>query len=83
MELGDFFLKYPETNSYWYILRFLRARNFHLQKAKEQLLSFFQFRDQVDMRKIQSLRVPENFQKERYVRGYYHISREGYPINIE
>lgn len=47
------------------------------------LLNFFQFRKNRDWNKIKTISLPENFFTEIYIRGYYHTSKDGYPVNIE
>ena len=44
--------KYPETNSYWYLLRFLKARNFNYEKAKIMLSNFYKFRETLNFKII-------------------------------
>lgn len=35
------------------------------------------------MDEIKKFKVNDNFLKELYVRGYYHVSKDFYPINYE
>ena len=77
------FEKYPETNNYWHILRFLRARSFDYVETKKMLQNYFSFRDTKDMNKVGKIEMPPKFLKEYYVRGYYHNSKEGNPVNYD
>lgn len=75
--------KYPETNSYWYLLRFLKARNFNYEKAKLMLSNFYEFRDTLNFKIIKEQKLPSNFLTDIYIRGYYNTTDEGYPLSIE
>ena len=51
-EFKSDFKEFPETFSTWYILRFLRSRNFDLSKTKKMMRNFFDYRRKKNMDKI-------------------------------
>ena len=75
--------EFPEINTDWYLLRFLRSRNCDLKKSSAMLEKFIDFRK----KKKPSLSKNHIFDREKikslYIRGYYNITKDGCPILIE
>ncbi len=59
-EFREDLIRYPECNSVWYLLRFLRARDFEAPKVKIMLRNFFDFRDEKDMERIRKKVYPDH-----------------------
>lgn len=76
-------IEFPEINNSWYILRFLRARNFDQQKTQEMLKNFFVYRRSKNFDNITSIKMPETFSKDLYIRGYCNVNKNGLPVGIE
>lgn len=44
---------------------------------------FFVFRKKMNMKKLASKKIPANFHKDTYTRGFYLTSKEGNPVLYE
>lgn len=73
----------PEINTTWYLLRFLRARDFDMKKAIKMFQDFIDFRKKKNYDRIKKMEKDEEFIREKYVRGYYHTDKIGRPIFVE
>lgn len=74
---------FPELNTSWHILRFLRAREFDLKKSYLMFEKFIEFRKRKDLSKIKKKKFPSKLLSEYYIRGFYNTDKNGWPIIIE
>ena len=74
---------FPELNTSWLILRFLRARQFDLKKSYAMFQNFIEFRKRKNLSKVKKIKFPEKLLKEYYIRGFYNTDKNGWPIIIE
>lgn len=83
-EMAPELLIFPEVNTKWSLLRFLRARNFHLIKTKEMFRNYLKFRAKHNYQSIMSQPV-SNFQVilDNYACGYCYSDNSGQLIAIE
>ncbi|KAG5278249.1 hypothetical protein AALO_G00096850 [Alosa alosa] len=65
-----------------HILRFLRARDFHLEKARDMLCQSLTWRKQFQVDYILETWTPSSCLVEYYAGGWHHHDREGRPLYI-
>ncbi|KAL2086412.1 hypothetical protein ACEWY4_017471 [Coilia grayii] len=65
-----------------HILRFLRARDFHLEKARDMLCHSLSWRKQFQVDYILETWAPPDCLVEYYAGGWHHHDREGRPLYI-
>ncbi|XP_028828025.1 SEC14-like protein 5 isoform X3 [Denticeps clupeoides] len=65
-----------------HILRFLRARDFHIEKAKEMLCQSLTWRKQFQVDYILETWKPPSGLEEYYAGGWHHHDREGRPLYV-
>ena len=76
-------IQYPELNTTWYLLRFLRARDFDMEKAKKMFQEFINFKNKKNYERIKKIPHDISFLRDKYIRGYYNTDKLGRPIFIE
>ena len=76
--------RHPRINTHWYLLRFVRARQWKMKKVEKMFNEYLEWRDAEVVRNI------DQYTKEDlapitdvHVRGIYGTTKEGLPIAIE
>ncbi|KAL7845110.1 hypothetical protein AOLI_G00233020 [Acnodon oligacanthus] len=65
-----------------HILRFLRARDFNLEKARDMLCQSLSWRKEFQVDTILNSWTPPSYMQEYYAGGWHHQDREGRPLYI-
>ena len=85
-ELAAELSSHPELRTTWHILRFLRARDFHFERAKQMLADFLTFRSQKDFKRIaeiDQLDARAALFRQHYTSGDFGTDFEGRLVLIE
>lgn len=83
-EMKDLLFDYPDLNTKWSLLRFLRARNFNIEKAKNMLTNAIKFRQENDYARAMSHDFSEfEFIFKNYSYGFCNYDNEGRVIVVE
>jgi hypothetical protein len=76
-------LKYehPEMN-FWFLLRFGRARHFHLEQTKLMVKLYVEYKREQALKKVMEIDYFQNLEPiQRHIEGgLFHIDREGRPV---
>ena len=83
-DLSQELKEFPDLNTKWSLLRFLRARNFNLPKTKQMLTNFMSFRHQNDYNR--AMNCPYNkfsVINENYSTGYCGCDYSGRLVVVE
>jgi hypothetical protein len=86
LELRNEFLLAPEVGTTWHISRFLRARDFNFEKAKQMMQEYLNLRKRKDFKRIAAIsQTDERAQLLRkfYTSGHYGNDYEGRVVLIE
>lgn len=75
--------EFPEINTDWYLLRYLRSRNCDLKKASTMFGKFLEFRKKNKPNIVKNHIFDRDKIKSIYFRGLYNIGKDGCPIIIE
>ena len=80
----DDLAKYPNFNTNWHMIRFIRARKMDHKKVCKMLENFFEFREKENIEEIKNtpFHVFEPL-REAHERGLYGVDKTGRPILIE
>jgi len=86
LELRKEFYSVPEIGTTWHILRFLRARDFHFEKAKHMMQEYINLRKRKDFSRIAEISQTDEraaYLRRYYTSGHYGNDYEGRVILIE
>ena len=82
--LGAQLKRHPSVNTDWFLLRFLRARNFNLQNTHKMMKEYLDFRDRKDFNRIAKF---EESQLQKVGNYFYHfhfaVDKVGRPVIME
>ena len=86
LELRKEFYNTPEIGTTWHILRFLRARDFNFEKARQMMQEYLNLRKRKDFSRIAAISQTDErteYLKKNYTSGHYGNDYEGRVILIE
>lgn len=82
--LGAQLTRHPSVNTDWFLLRFLRARNFNLKNTQKMMKEYLDFRDRKDFTRLANF---DEFQLQKVGNYFYHfhfaVDRMGRPVIME